>query len=424
MKKIVIAVVVFLAGATGYYFTYGQQAVIKQLKKNISRELQILKKNGFEVEDRKVDERSEYFVLKYADPVKISNYLQSKKIDITVEESEEFRGVKLATDIKYLDGVYSAVSADIYPVAFSDSLMSEAVEDDRKILEKIISDQIFLLHVEVDKLFSSFRGYIKDIDTVIESDDPLTIVSKGFKFSGEFDEYMLQSSTNSIESLKFQTKSGANLIIENLDGVYKQEDKDLYDYGSQYTIKKVAFHDEQKMGSTLQDIKLNSSVQTRDDLMKTHLDIAIGSSEIKEPRGEYLFEGSSAKVSIENISKSAIEKMSGLDANDSKEFDEVLQELLSQDPALNIEEIAIKKIEDSTSKEMVDGFSLTASIKQEKKIDPKELHSDPLLLLDTIGVEAHIEFPNHLYILLKKKTRTYIDLINVQTDYQKRQSYI
>ena len=143
MKKIFIAIAVLFAGATGYYFSYGQKVVTTQLKKHVERQLQTLQKNGFEVEDRKIEEASEHFILKYADPVKISHYMQSKKMDITVEESAEFKGMKLATDIKYLDGVYSAVSADIYPVAFSDSLMSEATQEDKKILGKVISNKIF-----------------------------------------------------------------------------------------------------------------------------------------------------------------------------------------------------------------------------------------------------------------------------------------
>jgi len=403
MKKIIVVISLLFVGAMGYYFTLGSQQATDELKKLVDREVKILEQNGFVIEDRKIEQKSEHFVINYADPIKITQYLQSKNVDITLEESREFEGLKIASDIKYLDGVYSAISSDIYPVALSKSLMEDATQQDRKILDKLIKDQILLIHIDINKLFNSFRGYIKDINTTIESEDPLSIVSRGFKFKGEFDRDRLKSSSNSIDKISLHTKSDSWLLLEKLDGSYKQNKSNNYDYRSGYKIDHLAYGDQHHIGSTLKDIEVNSLGESRKDLMFTKFDLQIGSADIKEPRGGHLLEGIRSKISIDNISIASLEKMSRLDDNDTNGFDLAFRELLSKGLKLNIDQLSVEKIKESNKADKIDGFDIKATAQIDKGADFSKVEQNPLYLLSVIDATLNIELSNKLYILLQRQ---------------------
>jgi hypothetical protein len=403
MKKILILISLLIVGAMGYYFSVGSQQATDELKRYVDREIKILEQNGFVIEDRVVEERGEHFVINYADPIKIAHYLKSKNVDISLEDSAEFKGVKIASDIKYLDGIYSAISSDIYPIAFPKNLMRDATLQDRKILDKILKDQIFLIHTDINKLFNSFRGYIKDINTTIESEDPLSIVSQGFKFKGDFDKDRLKSSSNSIEKISLHAKSGSHILLERLDGSYRQDRDSIYDYTSGYKIDHISYGDGRQIRSTLKDVEVKSSGESRKGLMFTKFDLQIGSADIKEPRGEHLLEEIKSKISIDNIAIDVLERMSRLDENDTKGFDRSFRDLLSKGIKLSIDELSVQKIKESNKADKIDGFDINATAQIDKSADFNKIEQNPLYLLSVIDSTLNIELSNKLYILLQRE---------------------
>ncbi len=403
MKKILILLAVLLIGGAGYYFGFGAEKATDILKSRVNTELETLQKNGFEIQDRKIETEKEHFVLHYSDPIKISHYLKSKNVDLSLEDAQAFKGLKVGVDLAYLDGAYSAVSADLYPVALPPSVLQEADEEERKVMEKIIEEKLFLAHIDINKLFSAFKGNLKDIDTTFESEDPLTLKSKGFTFAGTFNDKLLTSSSSAIKNLSISTKSGIKLLIEDLSGDYEQSGKSTYDFDSEYRVKKILLYDETTLGATIKDFTLASSGKAKDDLTSSNFSLHIKSADINEPRGKHLFEDLVGKTSLENLSISAIDKMGQLDENDTKGFDEALKELFAKDITLKVDELSAKKVREGDTGKMIDGFSINSIVKFKKITNFKQLEKNPFALLDVIDATMHMEFSDALYLTLQKR---------------------
>ncbi len=411
MKKILILLAVLFIGALGYYFAFGSQKVTDELKAQVEIQLQILQKNGFAVEDREIEAKKEHFVLHYADPVKIGRYFRSKNVDLSNEDAEAFKGLKIAADLSYLDGAYSAVSADIYPIAFPPSSLQEATPGEKMIMEKIIKEKIFLAHIDINKLFTAFKGYLKDIDTTFESEDPVTLISKGFKFDGTYDDQFLTSSSNTIKQLSIVTRSGTKFVLDKLEGEYEQEGKNRYDFTSEYKIGKLLFRDEIDKGITLKELTFKASGEAEKGLASSHFKFKLKSADINEPLGKHLFEDLTSKSSLENISIAALDKMEQLDPNDEVGFNAAFKELLAEGITLKVDELSVKKVREDGRGKMVDGFDINAVVKIDKVTNFKQLEENPFALLNIIDATIHLEFSNELYLILQKRPELAIAMI-------------
>jgi hypothetical protein len=401
MKKILILFTIIIVGALGSFFFFGSEKITDELKAEVDKQVQILQKNGFAIEDRKIEKKREHFAIHYMDPIKISHFLKSQSIDFSPEEAESLRGLKIGVDIAYLDGVYNAISADLYPLSFPDSVMEQATPQDRTIMEKILKDRVFVAHLDINKLFTAFKGSIKDIDTTFESQDPLTIISKGFTFGGTFDDHLLVSSSSDIKQFTLQAKSGIRITLENMHGMHEQ--KGGYSYVSNYTLDKMVLHDENALGAELEGIILQSSGETKNGLGSSGFMLKLKSAEINEPQGKHIFHDLTSEVMLENLSIAALDKMEQLDENDTEGFNNAFKELLAAGITLKVNKLSAKKVMESSNKEMIDGFDINAVVKIDKITDLKQLEENPFALLGIIDAKMHLEFSEKLYIALQKR---------------------
>ncbi|HIO95651.1 MAG TPA: hypothetical protein EYG67_02405, partial [Campylobacterales bacterium] len=67
MKKVGFGLVGLMVLATLYYFTLGSTQIIEEMKKEINKEIQILKVSGFTIDDREVKEKREQFTITLED---------------------------------------------------------------------------------------------------------------------------------------------------------------------------------------------------------------------------------------------------------------------------------------------------------------------------------------------------------------------
>ena len=411
MKKILILLAVLFVGALGYYFTFGSQKITDELKAQVELQLQTLQKNGFAIEDRKVEAKQEHFVLHYANPVKIGNYFRSKNIDVSDEDAEALKGLKVGVDLSYLDGAYSAVSSDLYPVAFPLSAVQEATPGEKLMMNRIIQEKIFLAHIDINKLFTAFKGYLKDIDTTFTSQDPITLVSKGFKFDGTYDQQFLTSSSNTIKQLSIATKSGTKFVLEKLEGEYEQEGKNRYDFTSGYKVDKLLFRDKINRGITLKKLTFKASGEAEKGFASSHFTFNLKSADINEGLGKHLLENLSSKASLENISIAALDKMEQLDPNDKEGFNTAFKEFLAGGIVFKIDDLSAKKVKTADKGKMVDGFGINAVVKIDKVTNFKQLEENPFALLNIIDTTMHLEFSNELYLELQKRPELAIAMI-------------
>jgi len=402
MKKLFIAIALILAAGAAYYFTFGEAKITKELKARVDRQLQVLQKNGFEIEDRNIEAKKEHFVIHYADPDKIARYFRSKNIDLSDQDADSLKGLKVGVDLSYLEGVYSALSADIYPIAFPPALVRVENERGRNALVRIANEKLFLAHVDIDKLFTSYKGYLKDVNETFKDIESVKIVSQGFKFSGTYDEHFLTSATNSIDRLSVMDNHNAGFTLEKLKGTYRQNGKTIYDFRSEYNVDRLLVRDEYGYGVTLNKLDFETKGKSEKELASSALGFHLASADIRERQGKHRLEEINGKFSLENLSIAALEKMGQLDANDTAGFNQAFKLLLSKGILLKMEEFSAKKLQND-SKEMVDGFSSNGFVKIDKVTDFQALKANPFLLLDIIDAKVHIELSNAFYLTLQRR---------------------
>jgi hypothetical protein len=402
MKKLFLALALILAAGAAYYFTFGEAKLTKALKTRVDTQLQILQKNGFEIEDRNIEAKHEYFVLHYADPDKIARYFRSKNIDLSDQDADSLRGLKVAVDLNYLKGAYSALSADLYPIAFPPALVRVETEQGRNTLVRIAKEKLFLAHVDIDKLFTSYKGYLKDINETFKDIETLKIVSQGFRFSGTYNKHLLTSSTNSINKLSVTDGRNAGFVLKKLEGSYKQNGKTIYDFSSRHSIGTLLFRDEYGYGTTLNKLDLETKGESGKALASSSFGFHLASADIHERQGRHRLEEVNGKFSLENLSITALEKMEQLDTNDTAGFNQAFELLLSKGITLKMEDFSAKKLQNDSGKP-VDGFSSNGFVKIDKVTDFKALKENPFLLLDIISAKIHVAFSDAFYLTLQKR---------------------
>lgn len=414
MKKILILLAILVVGVSGSFFFFGSGKITDELKAEVDTQLQILQKNGFAIEERKIEKKSEHFVIHYVDPAKISHYLTSQNVDLSPDEAESLKGFKVGADISYLDGVYNAISADLYPLAFPESVMMQATPQDRKIMEKVIQEKVFLAHLDINKLLTAFKGSLKDINTTFESQDPLTLVSKGFTFGGTYKDHLLVSSSSNIRQFDLKSGKGVQIAIDNLHGKHEQKDKEGYHFVSSYTADKIILHDENALGTELKGVILKSFGETKNNLGSSGLTLRVENAQINEPRGKHLFQKLTLDISLENLSVAALEKMQQLDENDTEGFNAAFKKILSEEITLKVNKLSVEKVMESDMKQMIDGFDINAVVKADKVTDFKQLEENPFALLGIIDASIHLEFSNQLYLALQKRPELAMTMILFQ----------
>ena len=402
MKKWLILFILLIVGGTGYYFTFGSAKMTEALKSRVDTQLQILQKNGFEIEDRKVESKKEHFVIHYADPERIAQYMRSRHIDISNEDADSLKGLKIAVDLSYLEGIYNALSADAYPVAFPPALIRMETEQGRNNLVKIAKEKIFLAHIDINKLFTSYKGYLKDINATFKDVGTVSILSKDFKFSGTFNEDFLTSSSNSIEKLRVSDERKAGILLEKLEGSYQLTGKSLYDFSSGYHIDKLFLRDENGERIILRDIDANTTGKSEQQFASSAFGFHIKSVDIRERLGKHFLEDITGRFSLENISITALEKMQQLDANDTEGFNQAFKSFLAEGIVLKMDEFSAKKTRNKSGK-MVDGFAMNALVRIDKVADFKLLEENPFELLNIIDATMHIELSNAIYLTLMER---------------------
>ena len=115
MKKIGLGLVALILVAVIYYFTVGASQITEEIKAQVNTQLTSLEKEGFVIEERKIEEKKEHFVISFDDPEKISSFLYRQGMQLTVEDAELLKGLKVGVDTHYLPDAYSSVAFDMYP---------------------------------------------------------------------------------------------------------------------------------------------------------------------------------------------------------------------------------------------------------------------------------------------------------------------
>jgi len=399
MKKLLGLLLFVTLLGTGYYFTFGAAKITKELKSRVDTQLQILQANGFSIEDRTIEKKKEHFIIVYRDPKKIAHFLKSRNMALSSEDAALLEGLKVGVDLAYLQGTYSALSADLYPVSLPPALLQGS---DGTNLEKLVKEKALLAHIDINKLFNAYRGRLKDINTTLEGEEAVKLQSTDFAFAGSFDRNGLSSASSTLAKLSLSESGGAAIKLSGVDGTYTHTGSTLYDFTTHYRVESLKLQDGTSQSLALKDFDLQTDGKEVNGTATSQSTLTIAALNINEPRQKLYFTGVDGHFTLEGISIEALEKMQHIDPNDTEGFNQAFKLLLSRGITLKVDSLSVKKIKEGNG-DPVDGFTARSLLKIDKVTDFKSLEENPFLILSILDANMHIELSNALYLELQKR---------------------
>ena len=412
MKKTGFGIIGLILVAVLYYFTAGSAQITEEIKQQVNDELTTLQQNGFGINDRKIKETEEHFVLSFDDPAKITSYLSSQGAQVTQEDMLAFKGFKIGIDAKYLNNGYSALSLDIYPVGLPESMLQEIGEEDKVALERIkkmMTDKTLLVHLDFNKLFSGFRGHVKDIHETFEEEGKVTFTSQGFKFEGDIVNEKVKKVRQTLSLFSIEAEKELTMKLSNLRSNYTLTGSSPYDSRSGYTVEKIELRGEPEFSMLIKDLKVNAVSSVKNDLLKSSFLTKTDEIQITEEQKQYKMNDILFDFHIDNLDIVSFEAFQGLDVNDEKAINALTQKILSKGITMSIPNFSVKKITENGK--TMDGFTLSSSLSIDKSFDISAVSQDPLAVLNALSSKTNISASNELFAHIAQDPRAMMILM-------------
>jgi len=291
-------------------------------------------------------------------------------------------------------------------------------KDDKLVIEqlnKILEKKGILVHVDFNKLLSSFKGHVKDIHETLQGEKEVKINVEGVTFKGEIEKGKISKLDQNLKRMTFEAKDEADVKLSELTSNYKRTGPNSYDSTSGYTVKNIiltGINDKSKVLVSIDNMSGDSITSIKNDLAQSS--IKATASKVKfEANGEKsLFEGITFDFNIKNLDMLALKKLEDADANNEAEINRLVQELISKGIAMEIPILEIKKIE--TEGKSMDGFSLTANVDVDKSLNLAALQTNPMLALNAINTKTKITLSSELFSLIAQQPKAMMLMMVIQ----------
>ncbi len=415
MKKILLAIVAIFIIVAIYYETIGSKQVVKEIKKEVNREVVQLKSSGFAIEKREIKEDREHLTIDFNDTAKITNYLKGINSDITEEDIAILKGMKIGLDIHYNPNAKDAIALDIYPTKLPDIIYANITNEDKKSLktiEDMISKKELLVHINVNKFLSGFDGYIKDIDRELKL--------KGAKFNGDIEENKITKINQSIEQISYTIPKEFDSKLSDLQISIINPMDNHEDSATNYSIKSIEI-DGNSSKTDLIKIEniIGSSKDTKvNKLINSKSEININSIYYIDNKENLIIKNISAIMKIDNIDIDAFSKLNSISTDDMSEKERlekmtpIIQKIFSSNISIDIPNISIDKI--IKDKKQIDGFKLKASVKVDDKFNVSAIKHNPEMIINFINAKINIEASNDIINLLSRDPRAMVLMMVLQ----------
>jgi len=415
MKKIGLGLGALIVAATVYYFTIGSGQIIEEIKSQVNTQLTSLEKEGFTIEERKVEEKKEHFVITFADTNKISAFLFQQGMQISAEDAKALKGLKVGVDAHYLPDAYSSVAFDMYPVALPEVLISSRPEDKEVLadIKKMLKKKTFLMHVAISKTANAFKGYFNDInETMNEHDLPLNFQLKSFKFTGNLKENSIHSIKQSLDTFSVFAKDEIKVILSNITSNYEITGSTLYDYKTHYSVGNIDIGIESDLDVSIKDINVLSDSSVKNDIASGSIKMTLGHTHISDEKEPYDLENFVFNMKASNIDITSMEKLQKADLSDEKVMNDILKQMFSKGVHFEISTLSLESIESVGQK--IDGFDLSAQITLDKNFDILALEQNPLSARQTVNADLKLVFSKELFELAAEQPQAMMALMMFQ----------
>jgi len=406
MKKLSLAVFTVIVIAAIYYMTSGSTQLVSQIKVEVDSELASLQTQGFSLKGREVSEKKEHFVISFDEPDKIAAYLTKKGSKMSPEDAKILQGLEVGVDINYLSDTYSGVSFDLYPLALPESLTSAATtpEDKRMLqqLEKMLKKKTFLVHCDINKLGTGFKGYMKDIDETI-TDDNITMQIKLSKltFTGDIKEDAISSMKQTLKSLSMTVPDTLDLSLDGLNSTYTVTGDSAYDYTTEYSIERIKMQQKDAILLNIQDFEALADSGVKNTLLYSHLKTKTKRIEISQQNEKIVLDTLHFDMKADKLDVNALEALGKVDPDNEQEVNTALQALVSKGMQLEIPEFSIANIE-AIGKKM-EGFQLDLFVEIDKSLNIASLQQNPMLALNAFTANINLSLSEALFAVIAQQ---------------------
>ncbi len=408
-KKLGLGLLALAVMLSIYYFSRENAQLEKQIKIQIHTEVTALKSKGFSVEEQKLSEKKEHFVISFDETAKIAQYLTKKGIKTKKEDIEILKGLKVGVDVVYFPNSHTSTSFDFYPISLPLAITSNIDNDAKKLLtqiEKMLEKKTFLMHVDVNKESSAFKGYMKDIDEVIKNRGEVKLVMNDMKFNGELKENGLKSVHQKLKHFSITAPDEFNMLFRNMTSNYTLTGKTAYDYKTDYFIESIDITIKNDIHAKIDAVTVRSNAQVNNGLANTTMDTKINTIVFNENQQATLLKDIEFNMLAKNLDVTAFDTLQKLDQNDERSTQailEALQQLISKNVQFNIPNFSINNIEHNG--QTLDGFKLTSSLSVDPTLDLATLETNPMAALSKVDAQLQITLSNALFSLVAQQPK-------------------
>ena len=419
MKKIGLGLITVILVAVIYYFTAGSEQITQEIKAQVNSELATLEQNGFAIQEREIKKSEEHFIISFDDPQKIVAFFATQGAKMKLEDASALKGLRIGVDAKYLNDAYSALSLDIYPLNLPTSITELDMDKEDKLvieqLTKMLEKRGVLVHVDFNKLLSSFKGHVKDIHETLQGENEVKFNMEGVTFEGDIEKGKISRLDQKLKRITFEAKDEAHVEFSELKTNYKRTGPNSYDSSSGYSVKNIlltGINDNSKVIVSIDDMSGDSITSIKNDLAQSS--IKATASKVKfEANGEKsLLEGITFNFNIKNLDMLALKKLEKSDVNNEAEINRLVQELISKGVSMEIPTFEIKKIEAKGKK--MEGFTLTAHADIDKSLDLAALQANPMVAMNAVNTKTKITLSSGIFSLIAQDPRAMMFMMLIQ----------
>ncbi len=411
MRKLGLGIFGVIAIAVIYYLTVGSVQVTQEMKMRVNTELNMIEQNGFAVQEREVKAKTEHFILTFDDPEKIVAFFKQQGSEISLEDARALTGIKIGVDLKYLNDTYSALSVDMYPLNLPPSLSNDPdlKDTDRALIRQInemLARKALLVHIDFNKLLSSFKGYVKDIHETFKAETDVQIDLEGTTFEGEIQNDRITALTQAVKLLRVVSGDELEVNLNNLKGHSTLTGKSLYDSKSAYTVAQINISAREKQNSFSLDVKNMSGediTSVTNGLASNKMTVKIDEIGMKENSEITKLSHTTFAFNIDNLDMGVLEQLEKIDVNNETERNRLMQALISKGVRMEIPGFEVKKI--YYQGKAFDGFSLTSTFQVNKSADLAMIRANPFAALNAVNTKTRIVLSEALFTLIAQQPK-------------------
>lgn len=410
-KKLGLGIIGIMIVAVIYYFTAGSEQLTEEMKMRVNTELKMIEQNGFSIQERKIKAKEEHFVLSFDDPKKIMKFFKQQGSEITLENAQALVGMKIGVDLLYLNDSYSALSAELYPLNLPNSIstMQDLDKEDKELIEQLnamLKRKALLVHIDFNKLLSSFKGYIKDIHESFKAETAVNIDMEGMIFEGTIKNDRIATLIQNIKHIVIKSGDELNIALNNLQSKYTLTGKSIYDSSYHYTLDSVSVvgkKESETFSLAIKHIVGDNDTSVTNTLASNNMKLSISSIEMKENDKKTKLIDTKFSFNIGNLDMNILEKLEKIDIKDEAETNKLIQALISKGITMEIPSFEVKKMEYLGQK--MDGFSLTSSFEVNKAANLAAIQANPFTALEAINTKTKIMLSDALFSIIARDPR-------------------